>query len=226
MKRGGEAYLNVTDDLQLRRYFLGTLGAGEREVVESRLFGDEAFWALGEAVEAELMDEYVGGGMGLAERAQWETYMATHPRSRERLAVARGLDRKFGGRRYAWWMGALAAAAVLLVCLWVGRSREFGTPAPVVLAVALTPGGVRAAEAKPQSVSVRADVAFIRFEWKGVTGMEQVSIRHIDSGRVVWTGATGALVPVSAFDSGQYVATGLDRSGEEIADFVFSVISQ
>ena len=79
--------------------------------------------ALGEAVEAELMDEYVGGGKGLAERAQWETYMAAHPRSRERLAVARGLDRKFGGRRYAWWMGALAAAAVLLVCLWVGATQ-------------------------------------------------------------------------------------------------------
>lgn len=226
MNRGGEAYLNVRDDLRIRAYLLGQLDEAERDSVEERLLGEAAYGELAEAVEAELMDAYVAGELRGFEKGQWETYMAGHPAAGTRLALARGLDRRFGGvrRRGWWWMGGLAAAAVLLVCLWVMQRPGSGpvvVPRPVVFAVALMPGGVRGAE-KAQLVRIPAGAEVVKFTWKAPL-LETMAIRHIDSGKVVWTGSIWSLVPVDVLVTGDYVATGRNNKGEETADFSFRV---
>ena len=227
MNRGGEAYLNVTDDLRIRAYLLGQLGEAERDSLEAHLLGDVAFGELAEAVEAELMDSYVAGELRRFEKVQWESYMVAHPAARSRLALARGLDRRFGGgrRRSWWWMGGLAAAAVVMVCFWVMQRPERGpvvVPEPAVMAVVLTPGGVRG-EAGPQMVRIGPYVEAVRFTWKGVAGAATVSIRNVDSGAVVWTGEASAPVLSVRLNTGDHVATVRDRAGVEIADFVFMV---
>lgn len=77
----------------MRRYLLGALPETEQATLEERFFVEAE--ALDEiwAAEHQLIDDYVRGRLGRAERAQFEQYYLDSAPHRERVAVARMLLR-------------------------------------------------------------------------------------------------------------------------------------
>lgn len=81
------------DDEQLRGYLLGRLDEEERSRLEERLIREEDLFETAEAVEADLLDDYVHDRLAPEERKQIAFHLASSPRVRERLALIRGLGR-------------------------------------------------------------------------------------------------------------------------------------
>jgi hypothetical protein len=77
----------------MRQYLLGALPEAEQAALEEQFFADAE--ALGEiwAAEHQLVDAYVRGRLGRAEREQFEQYYLDSAPHRERVAVARMLLR-------------------------------------------------------------------------------------------------------------------------------------
>ncbi|HSG39205.1 MAG TPA: hypothetical protein VLE27_06170, partial [Thermoanaerobaculia bacterium] len=83
---------NPSDDELLRRYFLGEMSQEEAEGLEKR-FGDDQFFELAEAVEADLLAAAARGELAPAERELVLKRLASSPQGRERLALARALNK-------------------------------------------------------------------------------------------------------------------------------------
>ena len=73
------------------RYLLGDLTEQEQIEVEDRAFSDPQFLQYVQAVEADLIDDYVRVGLSESERRRFERrFMASHER-REKVEFARAL---------------------------------------------------------------------------------------------------------------------------------------
>lgn len=107
------------------------LGGGteeEREAVERRLFEDETVADEVAAVEDELIDAYIAGGLPPSERGQFERAYLSSPERSDKVAFARALRERLSsdvrgrsiqgasGRPRAL-LAALAAAAVILLAM-------------------------------------------------------------------------------------------------------------
>lgn len=214
----------MTDAIRLRNYLLGLLEDGERDSLEDEVFGEERLFALLEAVEAEVMDDYAAGELSEGERRRWEAYMSAHPASVERLGVARALHRRFGGARGSrrWWLAGLAAAAMICIAVFLA----WRPPGAAVVAVTLVPGGVRSAAEAPQFADVPAGAGVVRITWQNDGAAVQAFVRQIDTGNELWRGAVrGGVseVPAALLAPGDYVATTLAEDGEERNDYTFRV---
>ena len=88
----------MTQDLQqqlLRRYLLGvTLAAAQRRGVEERLLTDDDFCEEFEAAEDELIDQYLCDELSAAERARFERNFLSTTERRQKLTLARALNRR------------------------------------------------------------------------------------------------------------------------------------
>jgi hypothetical protein len=84
--------LHTDNQVEIRRFLLGTLSKDARQKVEERLMTEEAFLDEVTLAEGELMDDYVGGLLDDAERAEFERYFLTEER-RQQLSFARALAR-------------------------------------------------------------------------------------------------------------------------------------
>jgi len=215
----------------IREYLLGRLPEADQSAVEERLFADAEFFSLAEATEDDLMDAYTAGDLDPDERRRWDAYLAARPDSQRRLHISRGLRNRFQRRRRVrdWTGGLLAAAAAIAFGVYLNRQPESqAPPAPPVsvFAMSLQPGGVRSAGQKPQVISIPRDVNVIRITWMANGGASMVEVRHIDSGRIVWTGPIQAGfsdLPALILIAGDYVATARTAGGEETADYVFRI---
>ena len=126
----------------MRRYLLGQLEEEELDRLERRLLAeDEAFAGL-DAAQDDLIEDYLDGTLGAADRAAFEAHFLAAPAHAESLACARlvreGLLRETAevarpaaarpGRlqpgAVALWLGA--AAAAVLVAIWLGRAPSDG----------------------------------------------------------------------------------------------------
>ena len=87
---------NPTDDELLRSYLLGELAEDKADALEERLLKEDELFELSEAMEADLLTEYVQGGLAPAERERVQRRLASSPQGRERLALARSLSRLAG----------------------------------------------------------------------------------------------------------------------------------
>src|SRR4051794_40681084 len=83
---------NATDDELLRSYLLGELGEDETDGVERRLLAEDELFELSEAIEADLLAACAGDRLDPAERERIRQRLASSPRGRERLALARSLS--------------------------------------------------------------------------------------------------------------------------------------
>ena len=84
---------NPTDDELLRSYLLGKLPEEKADALERRLLAEDDLFELSEAMEADLLAEYAQGGLASEEREHVRRRLASSPQGRERLALARSLDR-------------------------------------------------------------------------------------------------------------------------------------
>lgn len=82
-----------SEDGLLRKYFLGELSQKEGDDLEERLLKDDELFELAEAVEADLLAAAARGELAPAEREQVLKKLASSPQGRERLALARTLNR-------------------------------------------------------------------------------------------------------------------------------------
>jgi hypothetical protein len=70
------------------RYLLGDLPARERDTLEEGYFFDNDRWDQLLAIENELIDTYVCGGLSPAERERFETHFMASPAKRQRVEFA------------------------------------------------------------------------------------------------------------------------------------------
>jgi hypothetical protein len=108
-----------TDEIQMRRYFLGDLPQEERVRLEDRYLADvELFEAL-LATENDLIDAYVRGELTEAERQQFEAEYLKSPERRDRLDFARALsqvsafeEEALAAQRSSLWKKMSAALSI------------------------------------------------------------------------------------------------------------------
>jgi hypothetical protein len=214
MKRARRPWNRVSE---IRRYLLGQLDAAEREAVEARLFGDAEFLELVEAEEEELIDQYVAGRLTAEERQAWESYRAARPDLVRREPFARAL-RQRQRRGVTWWRWVAAVAAlVVLGWFWMQPPRE------TILAVTLTAGTLRGSE-NAQVVRIGAAVTALAVDF-GNREAVRWQLRAVDGGPVAAGELRDGVARLPRLAPGDYVATVADAKGEELADYVFRVVT-
>ena len=81
-----------TDQL-ITKYFFGELSDEERRQLEDRYFTDSEFLERMQAIEAELIEDYVGGALPKEAAAKLETHMLQSPHQRRKLAFTESVFR-------------------------------------------------------------------------------------------------------------------------------------
>lgn len=121
------------DEVLLVKYLLGDLSETEQVQVEERAFADAEYLGALEAAEADLIDNYVRGGLSQSERRAFERRFLTSPSRWSKVEFARALARVAAestqperqASRQTWfsfiwgWTPALrfAAAFAVLICI-------------------------------------------------------------------------------------------------------------
>jgi len=80
-------------ETQLRRYLLGELRLEEQVLIEQQLFLDRDYVQLAQAVEDDLIDDYVQDDLTAVEREKFETHFLKIPEHRADLKIAQALQR-------------------------------------------------------------------------------------------------------------------------------------
>lgn len=83
----------MPDDETLRRYLLGQLPEAERDALEDRLITDGEWRVEVDAVERDLIDDYVRGGLKADEGTSFERLFLPSERRREKVIIARAFTR-------------------------------------------------------------------------------------------------------------------------------------
>lgn len=83
--------MNLTDQEQVIKYFLGDLSEIERAAIEERLFTDENFGQYVEDAENDLIDEFVRGELSARETQLFSLNFLVSERRREKVRVAQVL---------------------------------------------------------------------------------------------------------------------------------------
>lgn len=82
---------DVQQETELRRYLLGEMTMEEQVLVEQRLFLDNDYAELQQAVEAELIDDYLHADLSGSEREAFERHFLLQSEHRENLRIAEAL---------------------------------------------------------------------------------------------------------------------------------------
>jgi hypothetical protein len=95
----------MRDDDLLRHYLLGELSDEDTELLEARLIQDEDLFERAEAMEADLLEEHVHGGLSAAQRARIRRHLASSDASRSQMAMVRGIGDigKAVREERPWW---------------------------------------------------------------------------------------------------------------------------
>lgn len=81
------------EEVKLRKYLLGELTLEQQVLVEQRLFLDDDYSHLAEAIEDELIDQYTSHDLTAGERTQFETHFLRRPEHSQDLRIAQALKR-------------------------------------------------------------------------------------------------------------------------------------
>jgi hypothetical protein len=147
---GGREGRRMDEGERIRRYLLGQLAAAEEERLEERLVGGEAPLLQGlEAVEDDLVEDYLRGDLSGRDRRGFERHFLISPEHRRHLELARLVRGRFveGPTRRSPWRtvpAGLAAAVVVLLAagfvVWSVRPRVERAPSSARLSPTPPPG--------------------------------------------------------------------------------------
>ncbi len=85
---------DLEQETELKRYLLGELTLEEQVLIEQRLFLDRDYAQLAQAVEDDLIDDYVRDDLSAIERKKFEThFLLQRPEHNEDLRIAQALER-------------------------------------------------------------------------------------------------------------------------------------
>lgn len=82
---------DMRQETELRRYLLGEMSLDEQVSIEERLFLDSDYAELEQAVEADLIDDYLNGDLSGSERDAFESHFLLRPEHDENLKIAQAL---------------------------------------------------------------------------------------------------------------------------------------
>jgi hypothetical protein len=105
--------------VKLRRYLLGELTLEEQVLLEQRLFLDTEYTQVAQAVEDDLIDDYVHGVLTEVEREKFKTSFLKRPEHREDLRIAQALDRYFAAESRVDPVTPLRPLSYRKTVLWV-----------------------------------------------------------------------------------------------------------
>jgi hypothetical protein len=130
--------LRSPESIRARRYLLGEASEDERAAIEQEYFADEGALETMEAVEEQLIEDYLLNQLGLDERGRFERDYLSAPHRRRRVEtvgglIAAGLTKPRRSLAWSVPLFALAAAALLAVAAGVwwmaGTQRPLGPTA-------------------------------------------------------------------------------------------------
>lgn len=84
---------DLQHETEIRQYLLGELPLDERVLVEQRLFLDSNYAELHQAVEGDLIDEYLADELAGNEREKFESHFLDLPEHRADLKIAQALQK-------------------------------------------------------------------------------------------------------------------------------------
>lgn len=79
----------VDDETVIKQYLLGKLPEEDQRRLEERLLMDDDYFHQLLAIESELVDEYLGGGLDAHEREKFETHFLSTPARHQELRFAK-----------------------------------------------------------------------------------------------------------------------------------------
>lgn len=124
-----------TDQL-ITKYFLGDLSDEERRQLEQQYFTDSEFLERMQAIEAELMEDYVRGALPKEAAAKLEAHMLQSPHQKRKLAFTESIFRVATEQRDAIGSPAERNSKIWLSLLL--RRYVFTPAAAAVAALAIT----------------------------------------------------------------------------------------
>lgn len=83
--------LDIEDDLVIKRYLIGDLQQEEQLAIEERLFLDGQYFQTLQAIEDDLIDDYLYGELPPDERSKFEKHFLSTPERHEALKIAEAL---------------------------------------------------------------------------------------------------------------------------------------
>jgi cell division protein FtsL len=83
--------LNIENEKQIKRYLLGELSEDTRQEIERRVFIDDEYSELINALEDELIDDYLSGTLTNEEQKNFESHFLVTPERYRDLSFARTL---------------------------------------------------------------------------------------------------------------------------------------
>jgi hypothetical protein len=130
----------VEQETELRRYLLGDLSLADQVLVEQRLFLDDEYAELAQAVEDELVDEYVHDDLDHGERKKFESHFLKQPEHKDNLKIAEALKKHLHSevvvqpqssvsstpstliarRKPIVWYALAAVLIVFSILMWIG----------------------------------------------------------------------------------------------------------
>jgi hypothetical protein len=140
---------------EIRRYLLGGLDEAGAAALEERYVADPALLGQIGAAEEGLIDDFLDDRLSAADRGRFEAHYLASPVHRDRVAIARAWRERLTIREAArpattrattpaFWGWMLAAAAMVLLALWVTalpgpRHQQVQAPVPPPVAVPTPP---------------------------------------------------------------------------------------
>jgi hypothetical protein len=82
---------DIEEDTVIRKYLMGDLPQEEQLLIEERLFLDSEYFQMRQAIEDDLIDEYLHGELSPNERQRFEKYFLSTPERHEALKIAEAL---------------------------------------------------------------------------------------------------------------------------------------
>ena len=79
------------EEYKLRQYLLGELGPNEQVLIEQRLFLESSYAQLAQAVEDDLVDDYLHDDLTASELEGFKSHFLTQPERRGDLRIAQAL---------------------------------------------------------------------------------------------------------------------------------------
>ncbi len=223
------------DEQRLIRYLLGLSTPEERRVIEERYLNDPALLEHLEAIESEVIEDYLADGLSPQERSSFEHRYLGSPEGRRKVELTAALRRRFQRRPSLGILNAALRsgwAAALLVA--ITASVLYLPTRPVTFV--LHPGGPsRSLEGREQVISIPQKEAAVRLrlDLTGVAAntLDRAVLRTVEDETPVWSqrahsqagqSSLDLIIQSNALEDRDYILA-LESGASGIASYNFRV---
>lgn len=223
------------DEQRLIRYLLGLSTPEERRVIEERYLNDPALLEHLEAIESEVIEDYLADGLSPQERSSFEHRYLGNLEGRRKVELTAALRRRFqrqpsisilNAALRSGWAAALLLAITASVFYFAMRPATF----------VLHPGEPsRSLEGREQVISIpqKETAVRIRLDLSGVgaSAFDHAVLRTVEDESPVWsqrvhsqTGQSSLelIIQSTALEDRDYILT-LEAGSNGIASYNFRV---